>query len=244
MAAAEALSAARALLPAWAAWLPLLSVAFATALAAALAALAVLLAGGDLRRLTPASHWTERARALAPVRRVLAVVAGVDLVLSASLVVASPLAVVPGWLAWALGLALPFAAVLAVAFAVEDREARRLPLRARLRGFATWAVVVLGGFVLALVSAAAGGVQGWGWGATGVVLGGIVAHALGGGLVVGRWLGLVRPAPEVAGRAMAAAAARDCARVAVVIRGSPGGGGFFLFGHRYDDLDPLRRYPS
>ncbi len=207
MAAAEALSAARALLPAWAAWLPLLSVAFATALAAALAALAVLLAGGDLRRLTPASHWTERARALAPVRRAVAVVAGVDLVLSASLVVDSPLSAVPGRLAWALGLALPFAAVVAVGFAVEDREARRIPLRARLRSLATWSVVMGGGFLLGLASAGVGGAQDWGWGATGAVLVGIAAHALGGGLAVGRWLGLVRPAPEVAGRAMAAAAA-------------------------------------
>jgi Zn-dependent protease with chaperone function len=191
----EPVAAARALLPAWVIWFPALAAVW-TGIAATLAVgLPVLIAARPLRRLSADAHWTERARASWPARRVAS--AGV---LAAGLTGAlawtgGPLSRPLGAASGAVGVASAVAAALAVAFAVENRLVRRLPLARRATGVVTSLLVVLPAYVLALLSPAFTRGASGPWVAAGFALA-VVALQAGGGLALGRALGLVRPAPE------------------------------------------------
>ncbi len=138
----DAIVAARAFLPVWVVWSPVASFAVGALLGGVLAAAAVAFASRPLRRLSPDVHWTERARLVFPVRRSLALALMVGLIASGPLTVGGPLSR-PGALGrWIVGPVVALVAVLAVAFAFENRFVRRLPPLTRWRSAAAYALLV------------------------------------------------------------------------------------------------------
>jgi Zn-dependent protease with chaperone function len=202
----ETVAAARALLPAWVVWFPALAAVWAGIAAALAVGLPVLIAARPLSRLAPDAHWTERARATWPARRVAwagVLAAGVTGTLAWT---GGPLSRPLGAASGALAVASALAAALAVLFAVENRLVRPIPLARRAAGIATWLLALLPAYVLALLSPA------FTQGATGprvtaAFAVAVVALQAGGGLALGRALRLVRPAPERVRAALAEACA-------------------------------------
>jgi Zn-dependent protease with chaperone function len=148
---ADPLDAARALLPWWVVWSPLLAAPLAAALVAPVAAATWLWARRRLAGIPAGVHWTERARAVWPVRRTALLLA---MLLPVS---AAPLVVVGGAIApipWGVRLALVVGAALTVslgaAFAIEGGAVRPFPARARLRSLAAWLLVTGTGWVAAI----------------------------------------------------------------------------------------------
>jgi Zn-dependent protease with chaperone function len=191
----EVISATRAWLPGWVVWAPMGSAIVEALFAAALATSAVALLSRPLSRLTADAHWTERARLVFPVRRaiavswVLAMIAAGPLQLGGAVSLPSPFG------RFALGPLLSLAAVLAVAYAFEDRFVRRLPLATRWRGAVGYAVLVYPAY------AVSGAFAAWATHArlavAGAVVAGLLVVALASGTApwLGRAVGLVRRAP-------------------------------------------------
>jgi Zn-dependent protease with chaperone function len=202
------LDAARALLPWWVVWSPLVAAPVGAALVAPFAAAGWLWARRALSRIPADAHWTERARAVWPVRRAaIFLTMLLPVVATAPLLLGGSVAPIP----WGIRLLLVAGAAAAVclpaAFAIEDRAVRPYRSRARLRSLATWFLVGGTGWVAALayVAVRLGPRDPWE-----TVLAS-VAVALCAGAPVGRRLahavGLVRPAgPRVTAAAAHASA--------------------------------------
>lgn len=174
---------------------PLVAPILAVPLTAALAWLGLAVAGRELRETDPAAHWAERARRVFVSRRVLAFAGVFAAAVSLPLAVGGPVSV-------GHRLGLPLAALLSVGtalalfFRFEDRAVRRIPAAARLRSFLALVLAVAPGYALLLAvplvapSAFATAPAFLAYAAA------VVLATLGGGVLVERPLGWVRPAPE------------------------------------------------
>lgn len=202
----DVLDAARAHLPAWIVWFPAITAAWAAAAAAAVVALLALVAARPAARLAPGAHWTERARVTWPARR--AAWAGVGLAggLGALAWTGGPLSRPFGAASGVLAPALAVVIAAGVAFAVEDRLVRRIPLGRRAAAIAAGATVLVPGWLLALLAPvlAPAGAPAWATAALLVAIALLQSYL---GLALGRALGLVRAAPAAAGAALADACA-------------------------------------
>lgn len=187
----DAIAAARAFLPAWVIWFPIVSFVIGSLVSAILSAAAVAYASRPLRRLPPEAHWTERARLVWPVRRALALAWVLACIASGPLWAGGQLSR-PGVLwRWIVMPVSAVAAGLAVAFVFENRFVRRLPLLTRWRSVAAYALLVLPAYWVSGVFAfwATQNRVSLPWSiAVGVV---VVTLALGAAPWVGRAVGLV-----------------------------------------------------
>jgi Zn-dependent protease with chaperone function len=207
----ETLSAVRESLPWWVIALPLAAPLLAAPVAYFLAWLGIRVAGRGLQSLDPAAHWTERARHVFVVRRTVLRVAALPVLATAPLVVGGP-ASVGRRVALALVVVVALVALVAAAFRAENRWVRRAPAPARARSLLGLVLVFYSGFLAPLVLLAFGFVSLQALGLAGWLLAMVVVSAaftFGGGLLLARALGLVRPAPERVRAALARALPPD-----------------------------------
>src|SRR5512138_3335793 len=121
---ADALAAARAVLPAWAVWSPVASIGLGGLACAVLTSVAVAMTCWRLRALPPGAHWTERARLVWPVRRAIVLAWLLATLASAVLPAGGPLSR-PGLLGrWMIGTLVTVAVAFGVGFAFENRYVR------------------------------------------------------------------------------------------------------------------------